>query len=123
MPLVLVVTTTGGIRLVSSDCTMATANPSRTRKQPSEKPLTPAQRQRQRDQIAREKTEQLEHQMYERTKRQTKLALALQKGRADALREVGVTAAEKPSAQPKQKPLAKAPKSGRKPQNRKPPKR
>ena len=61
--------------------------------------------------------------MYERTKRQTKLALALQKGRAHALREVGVTGAKKHSAQLKQKPLAKAPKSGRKPQNRKPPKR
>ena len=97
---------------------MATAKPSRTRKQPSEKPLTPEQKQRQRDQIAREKTEKLEHQMYERTVRQTRLALARQKGRADALKEAGI----KPQEQ-QQKPLAKAPKSGRKPQNRKPPKR
>ena len=101
---------------------IATANPSRTRKQPSAKPLTPAQKQRQRDQIAREKTEKLEHQMYERTVRQTRLALARQKGRADALKEAGIKPQEQ-QQQPKQKPLAKAPKSGRKPQNRKPPKR
>ena len=101
---------------------MATAKPSRTRKQPSAKPLTPAQKQRQRDQIAREKTEKLEHQMYERTLRQTRLALARQKGRADALKEAGIKPQEQ-QQQPKQKPLAKAPKSGRKPQNRKPPKR
>ena len=69
---------------------MATAKPSRTRKQPSAKPLTPAQKQRQRDQIAREKTEKLEHQMYERTVRQTRLALARQMGRADALKEAGI---------------------------------
>ena len=90
---------------------MATAKPSRTRKQPSAKPLTPAQKQRQRDQIAREKTEQLEHQMYERTVRRTRLALARQKGQADALKEAGI----KPQ---QQQPLAKAPKSGRKPQSR-----
>lgn len=101
---------------------MATAKPSRTRKQPSAKPLTPAQRQRQRDQIAREKTEKLEHQMYERTLRQTRLALARQKGHADALKEAGIKPQEQ-QQQTKQKPLAKAPKSGRKPQNRKPPKR
>ena len=101
---------------------MATAKPSRTRKQPSAKPLTPAQKQRQRDQIAREKTEKLEHQMYERTVRQTRLALARQKGRADALKEAGIKPQEQ-QQQPKQQPLAKAPKSGRKPQNRKPPKR
>ena len=101
---------------------MATAKPSRTRKQPSAKPLTPAQKQRQRDQIAREKTEKLEHQMYERTVRQTRLALARQKGRADALKEAGIKPQEQ-QQQPKQKPLAKAPRSGRKPQNRKPPKR
>ena len=103
---------------------MATAKPSRTRKQPSAKPLTPAQKRRQRDQIAREKTKQLEHQMYERTVRRTRLALARQKGQADALREAGIKPQQQqPPAQPKQQPLAKAPKSGRKPQNRKPPKR
>ena len=101
---------------------IATAKPSRTRKQPSAKPLTPAQKQRQRDQIAREMTEQLEHQMYERTVRQTRLALARQKGRPDALREAGIKPQEQQQP-PKQNPLAKAPKSGRKPQNRKPPKR
>ena len=101
---------------------MATAKPSRTRKQPSAKPLSTAQKQRQRDQIAREKTEKLEHQMYGRTVRQTRLALARQKGRADALKEAGIKPQEQ-QQQPKQKPLAKAPKSGRKPQNRKPPKR
>ena len=89
---------------------MATAKPSRTRKQPSAKPLTPAQKQRQRDQIAREKTKQLEHQMYERTLRQTRIAIARQQTRADALRDAGVTNAKQSPAQPKQKPLAKAPK-------------
>ena len=79
-------------------------------------------KQRQRDQIAREKTKQLEHQMYERTVRQTRLALARQKGRADALKEDGIKPQEQ-QQQPKQKPLAKATKSGRKPQNRKPPQR
>ena len=101
---------------------MATAKPSRTRKQPSAKPLTPAQKRRQRDQIAREKTKQLEHQMYERTVRRTRLALARQRGQADALRETGIKPQEQ-QQQSKQKPLAKAPKSGRKPQKRKPPKR
>ena len=101
---------------------MATAKASRTRKQPSAKPLTPAQKQRQRAQIAREKTKQLEHQMYERTVRRTRLALARQKGQADALKEAGIKPQEQQQHQ-KQKPLAKAPKSGRKPQNRKPPKR
>ena len=101
--------------MVGDTQSMATAKPSRTRKQPSAKPLTPAQKQRQRDQIARQKTEQLEHAMYERTVRRTRLALARQQGQADALRDAGVTGAKKP--------LAPAPKSGRKPQNRKPPKR
>lgn len=101
---------------------MATAKPSRTRKQPSAKPPTPAQQQRQRDQIARQKTEKLEHAMYERTVRRTRLALARQKGQADALKEAGIKPQQQ-QQQPKQKPLAKAPKSGRKPQNRKPPKR
>ena len=94
-----------------------------TRSSPSlAKPLTTAQKQRQRDQIAREKTEKLEHQMYERTVRQTRLALARQKGQADALKEAGIKPQEQ-QQQPKQKSLAKAPKSSHKPQNRKPPKR
>ena len=78
---------------------MATAKPSRTRKQPSTKTPTPAQKQRQRDQIAREKTKQLEHQMYERTVRRTRLALARQKGQADALRDAGVTGAKQQPVQ------------------------
>ena len=101
---------------------MATAKPTRSRRHPSAKPLTPAQKQRQRDQIAREKTKQLEHQMYETTVHRTRLALARQKGGADALKEAGIKPQEQ-QQQPKQKPLAKAPKSGRKPQNRRPPKR
>ena len=96
------------------------AKPNRTLHQ--SKAPTPAQKQRHRDQIAREKTEKLEHQMYKRTVRQTRLALARQKDRADALREAGIKPQEQ-QQQSKQKPLAKAPKSGRKPQNRKPPKR
>ena len=102
---------------------MATAKPSRTRQQRSAKPLTQAQRQRQRDQIAREKTDKLEHQMYERTVRRTRLALARQQGQADALRDAGVTGAKQQPVQSKQKPQAKPAKSGRKPANRKPPKR
>ena len=91
---------------------VATAKPSRTRRQPSARPMTPAQIQRHRDQIAREKTEKLEHQMYTRTVRQTRLALARQKGRADALKEAGIKPQEQQRlpAQSKQKPLAKAPK-------------
>ena len=59
---------------------VATAKPTRNRSQPSSKPPTPAQIQRHRDQLAREKTQKLQHQMYERTLHQTKLALAHQKG-------------------------------------------
>ena len=52
--------------------------------------------------------------MYERTVRRTRLALARQKGQADALKDAGIKPQEQ-QQQPKQKPLAKAPKSGRKP--------
>lgn len=47
--------------------------------------------------------------MFERTLRQTKLALVRQMGRADALRNAGVTCAEKQPDQPKQKPLKQTP--------------
>ena len=53
--------------------------------------------------------------MYERTVRRTRLALARQKGQADALKEAGVEV--------QQKPLTKAPKSGRKPSGKNPPRR
>ena len=76
---------------------MATAKPSRTRRQPSAKSLTPAHRQHQRDQIAGDKTEKLEHAMYERTLRRTRLALTRQKAQANALKAAGVEVKKKPS--------------------------
>ena len=76
---------------------MATAKPSRTRKQPSAKPLTPAQKQRQRDQIARQRTEQLVHQAYERQLRQTKIAIARQQARTVAMKDAGIETKKKPS--------------------------
>lgn len=97
---------------------MATAKPSRTRKQPSAKPLTPAQIRRQKDKVSAEKTQQMADAAYRRTYRHAQVALARQQGKSDALRDASI----KPQEQ-QQKPLAKAPKSGRKPQNRKPPKR
>ena len=76
---------------------MATAKPTRSRRHPSAKPLTPAQKQRQRDQIARERTEQLVHQAYERQLRQTKIAIARQQARTDAMKDAGVETKKKPS--------------------------
>ena len=76
---------------------MASAKPSRTRKQPSAKPLTPAQRQRQRDQVAQDKTDKLAHQMYLRTLRQTKIAIARQEARAEAMKDAGIETKKKPS--------------------------
>ena len=104
---------------------MATAKPSRTRKQPSAKPLTPAQIRRQKDRVSAEKTQQMADAAYRRTYRHAQVALARQQAKSDALRDAGIKHQEQqqPTAQPKQKPLAKAPKSGRKPQNWKPPKR
>ena len=101
---------------------MATAKPSRTRKQPSAKPLTPAQIRRQKDKVSAEKTQQMADAAYRRTYRHAQVALARQQAKSDALRDAGIKPQEQ-QQQPKQKPLAKAPKSGRKPQNRKPPKR
>ena len=97
---------------------MATAKPSRTRKQLSAKPLTPAQHRSQKDKIAEQKTQQMADAAYRRAYRHAQVAIARQQAKADALKEAGI----KPQEQ-QQKPLAKAPKSGRKPQNRKPPKR
>ena len=76
---------------------MATAKPSRTRKQLSANPLTPAQKQRQRDQIARQRTEQLVHQAYERQLRQTKIAIARQQARTVAMKDAGIETKKKPS--------------------------
>jgi len=88
---------------------VATDKPSRVRRRQSAKSLTSAQKQRHLIQIAQEKTEKLEHQMFKSTLRQTKLALVRQKGRADTLRNAGVTCAEKQPEQPKQKPLKQTP--------------
>ena len=66
---------------------------------------------------------------YLKTFRHTQVAIARQQAKADAMRDAGMElqqqapVQQQPPAQPKQKPLAKAPKSGRKPANRKPPKR
>ena len=103
---------------------MATAKPSRTRKQPSAKPLTPAQLRSQKDKIAEQKTQQMADAAYRRAYRHAQVAIARQQAKADAIKDAGINPQQQqPPAQSKQKPLAKAPKSGRKPQNRKPPKR
>lgn len=71
---------------------MATAKPSRTRRQPSAKTPSKAQ--------------------------------LRQQAKQQALTDAGIKQQQPPVApQQKQKPLTKAPSSGRKPQNRKPPKR
>ena len=92
---------------------VATAKPTRSRKPVSSKLPTPAEKQRQRDQIARERTERLAHQAYQRQYRHAQIAIARQQARADAMKDAGV------QAQPPQQPQ---PKSGQKPPARKPPK-
>lgn len=96
---------------------MATAKPSRTRKQPSAKPLTPAQLRSQKNKIAEQKTQQMADAAYRRAYLHAAVAIARQEAKKQAMADAGI----KPQQQ--QQPLAKAPKSGRKPQNRKPPKR
>ena len=104
---------------------MATAKPSRTRKPVTGKPITPAQHRQRQHQIAEERTKRLAQSAYDRAYRHAQVALARQQAKTDALRDAGIKHQEQqqPPAQSKQKTLAKAPKSGRKHQNRKPPKR
>lgn len=112
----------GGLKCEYVHTPMATAKPSRTRKPVTGKPITPAQHRQRQHQIAEERTKRLAQSAYDRAYRHAQVALARQQAKSDALRDAGIKPQEQ-QQQPKQKPLAKAPKSGRKPQNRKPPKR
>ena len=94
----------------------------RSGKQPSAKPLTPAQLRRQKEKVAEQKTQQMADAAYCRAYRHAQIAIARQQAKADLMKDTGIKPQEQPQ-QPKQKPLAKAPKSGRKPQNRKPSRR
>ena len=99
---------------------MATAKPSRTRKQPSAKPPTPAQLRMQKDKIAEQKTHQMADAAYRRAYRHAQVAIARQQAKADAMKDTGIKPQQQqPPAQSKQKPPAKP---ARKPSNRKPPK-
>ena len=98
------------------------ARPNRTLRQ-SKAPTT-AQIRRQKQQQSKERTERMAAAAYERQYRHAQVAIARQQAKADAMKDAGIKPQQQqPPAQSKQKPLAKAPKSGRKPQNRKPPKR
>ena len=89
-----------GIRLVSSDSTVATAKPSRTRRQPSAKPITPAKARQQRQQVAQEHTRQMADAAYLRMYRKITVAMARQKAREDALRDAGSKGTVKKPAKP-----------------------
>ena len=98
------------------------ARPNRTLRQ--SKAPTPAQVRRQKQQQSEERTRRMADAAYNRAYRHAQVAIARQQAKADAMKDAGIKPQQQqPSAPPKQKPLAKAPKSGRKPQNRKPPKR
>ena len=103
---------------------MATAKPSRNRRQPSAKTPSKAQLRQQRKQQSLETTQKMADAAYLRTYRHTQIAIARQQAKQQALTDAGIKQQQPPVApQQKQKPLTKAPSSGRKPQNQKPPKR
>lgn len=106
---------------------MATSKPSRTRRQPSPKTPSKAQIRQQLKQQSLETTQKMADAAYQRTYRHTQIAIARQQAQQQALKDSGFKPQQQqqPPAAPqqKQKPLTKAPSSGRKPQNRKPPKR
>ena len=88
---------------------MATAKPSRTRLQLSSKPMTPAQVQRRREQVAQERTKEMAAAAYQRVYRKTEVLMAQQQAKADAMRNAGVKQQQQGTpAQPKQKTRAKA---------------
>ena len=91
---------------------VATAKPSRTRRQPSARPATPAQKQRQKDQIAEERTREMAAAAYDRAYRKAQIVLAQQQAKQDAMKDAGVQ---------QQQPPSKPKTPSRKPQNRKPP--
>ena len=105
---------------------MATAKPSRNRRQPSAKTLSKAQIRQQRKQQSLDATQKMADAAYLKSYRHTQIALAHQEARRQAMADAGFKPQQQqPPAAPqqKQKPLTKAPTSGRKYQNRKPPKR
>ena len=83
--LVLVVTTTGGIRLVSSESTLA--KPNRTLRQ--SKAPTPAQIRRQKQQQSKERTERMADDAYAKAYRHAQVAIARQKAKQQAMRDAG----------------------------------
>ena len=93
---------------------VATAKPSRTRRQPSARPATATQKQRRRDQVAQERTREMAAAAYDRAYRKAQIVLAQQQAKQDAMKDAGVQQQQAP-AKPKT--------PSRKPQNRKPPKR
>ena len=95
-------------------------NQNRTLRQ--SKAPTPVQVSRQKDKVSEQKTQQMADAAYRRAYLHAQVAIARQQAKADAMKDAGIKPQEQ-QQQPKPKPLAKAPKSGRKPQNRKPPKR
>ena len=101
---------------------MATAKPSRNRKQPSPKTPSKAQIRQQRKQQSLEATDRMADAAYLKTYRHTQVAIARQEAKRQAMADAGLKPQQQqqPPAAPqqKQKPLAKAPKSGRKPQRR-----
>ena len=75
---------------------MATAKPSRTRRQPS------AKARQQREQVAKERTEKMAEMAYQKAFRRAAVAIAQQKARADALKAAGVKA-EPTKSKPKRR--------------------
>ena len=104
---------------------MATAKPSRNRRQPSAKTPSKAQLRQQRKQQSLETTQKMADAAYLKTYRHTQIAIARQEAKRQAMVDAGFKPQQQQppvAPQQKQKPLTKAPSSGRKPQNRKPPK-
>ena len=74
-------------------------------------PVTPAQKQRRRDQVARQHTEEMAAAAYRRAYRKFQIMAAQQQAKQDALRDSGLQ---------QQQPPAKPKTPSRKPQNRRP---
>ena len=108
---------------------MATAKPSRNRKQPSPKTPSKAQIRQQRKQQSLEATDRMAAAAYLKTYRRIQVAIARQEAKRQAMSDAGfkpqqqqspATPQQQPTSQKKAppKPAAKASKSGRKPPSR-----
>ena len=92
---------------------MATAKPSRSRKQPSPKTPSKAQIRQQRKQQSLETTQKMADAAYLRTYRHTQISIARQEAKRQAMADGDIKPQqEQPPAAPQQK--TKGPKSGRK---------